>query len=165
MRYIKYFFTIIIFIIGFTTNIKSQQDDIATVKSKIATMLDNMYSALVSRDIETVKEFLAEDGLFCGTDPEEFWTTKDILKIYSEMFRAEGFEINFKIDKREIRVSPDGNSVIVVEQLIAYWISKKIPARTISHIIKTGETWKCDFQSYSMIPKNEDIDKLNKALE
>lgn len=120
MRYIKYFFTIIIFIIGFTTNINSQQDDIATVKSKIATMLDNMYSALVSKDIEAVKEFLAEDGLFCGTDPEEFWTTKDILKIYSEMFRAEGFENNFKIDKREIRVSPDGNSVIVVEQLIAY---------------------------------------------
>ena len=44
-------------------------------------------------------------------------------------------------------------------------LSEKIPIRFISHLMKTDENWTIDFFSWSFIPLNEDIAKLNEALE
>jgi hypothetical protein len=44
-------------------------------------------------------------------------------------------------------------------------ICPKIPVRWVFHLIKTGDNWLIDFFSLSLIPDNEDIGKINKALE
>jgi hypothetical protein len=74
-------------------------------------------------------------------------------------------KFNFKIDKREIRISSDGNSAVVVEQYIANFISPKIPLRVDYHLVKNNDTWLIDYTSDNLIPYNEDLGKLNKALE
>lgn len=73
--------------------------------------------------------------------------------------------MKYSIDKREIRISADGNSAISIEQCIVKNMSPKIPLRMVSHLVKTGNDWKFDFFSASLIPNNEDLGKLNKALE
>jgi hypothetical protein len=42
---------------------------------------------------------------------------------------------------------------------------KQIPFRLVYHAAKTGDKWLIDFASRNFIPENEDISKLNKALE
>ncbi|HBE41800.1 MAG TPA: hypothetical protein DDW27_11465, partial [Bacteroidales bacterium] len=59
----------------------------------------------------------------------------------------------------------DGNSAIVVEQYIMPFLSSKIPLRNVYNAVKTNDNWMIDFISWSFIPKNEDISKLNKAVE
>ncbi len=68
------------------------------------------------------------------------------------------------LDKREIRVAADGNSAIVMEQEF-FNLTPKIQMRLVSHAIKTAGGWKLDFISWNLIPKNEDIGKIIKALE
>jgi len=43
--------------------------------------------------------------------------------------------------------------------------SQKIPVRNIYHLVKVYNIWQFDFTSVSFIPDNEDIGKLNMALE
>ena len=74
-------------------------------------------------------------------------------------------KIDIKVDKREIRISKDGNSAIAFEQMFLTPYSQKIPVRTVYHLVKENDNWLIDFISTGFIPKNEDIDKLNKALE
>ncbi len=92
----------------------------------------------------------------------------DIEQLVSTM--AEGFAndsivFNYSVDKREIRVDADGKSATTLEQFTVKWISEKIPIRFVSHFVKIGDDWKIDFFSWSLVPKNDDISKLNKALE
>jgi hypothetical protein len=68
------------------------------------------------------------------------------------------------LDKREIRVSADGNSAIVMEQEF-FNPTPKIQMRLVSRALKTADGWKLDFISCSLIPKNEDIGKIIKAME
>jgi len=43
--------------------------------------------------------------------------------------------------------------------------SQKMPMRIVYHLVKNGDNWLIDFISWSFIPNNEDLGKLNKALE
>ena len=43
--------------------------------------------------------------------------------------------------------------------------SQKIPVRMVYHLVKNGDNWLFDFVSWNFIPNNEDLGKLNKALE
>jgi hypothetical protein len=43
--------------------------------------------------------------------------------------------------------------------------SQKIPVRMVYHLVKNDESWLFDFISWSFIPNNEDIAKLNAALD
>lgn len=59
----------------------------------------------------------------------------------------------------------DGNSAIAFEQMVLKPFSHKLPVRTVYHLVKANNIWLFDFTSVGFIPKNEDIDRLNKALE
>jgi hypothetical protein len=73
--------------------------------------------------------------------------------------------IDFTVDKREIFIAEDRNSAIAIEQFYFKLFSPNIMWRVIFHAVKSGEDWKLDFISWNFIPKNEDIEKINKALE
>ena len=139
--------------------------DTEAAKVAISALFDKYHSAFAAKDASTLIAALTDDALSCGTDPSEFWDKKQISDAWTQAFADTSFTINYSIDKREIRVAADGNSAIVVEQYILPIIRLKIPLRSIHHAIKVDENWMIDFTSWNFIPLNEDIEKLNKALE
>lgn len=135
------------------------------VKASVAALLDKYDSSFKAKDAPAVIALLAKDGLFCGTDPTEIWNKKQISEAWTQAFAETSMTIDFTVDKREILVAEDENSAIAIEQLYFKFISPNIMWRVIFHAFKSGEDWKLDFISWNFIPKNEDIEKINKAVE
>jgi len=139
--------------------------DIEAEKAAVAALFDKFNSAFNAKDAAAMTAFLTEDALSCGTDPTEFWNKKQITDLWTQSLADTALKINYSYSKREIRVAADGNSAIVVEQYIMPFLSSKIPLRNVCNAVKTNENWMIDFLSWNFIPKNEDIPKLNKAVE
>jgi len=139
--------------------------DTKAAKAAISALFDKYNSAFKAKDTNTLLAALTDDVLGCGTDPLEFWNKKQISDGWTQYFADTSLKITYSIDRREIRVAADGNSALVVEQYVMSVMSPNIPIRSIYHAVKAGENWMLDFISWNFIPKNEDIVKLNKALE
>ena len=165
MRYFQSFSIILLLLFGCQPKTKTEPVDLTAVKNAVNTQLDNFHQVWKAKDIDAIRTLLADDGLYCGTDPGEFWDKENLLKISARMFADESLVADYSIDKREIRVAADGNSATSLEQFTWNQLSQKIPLRFICHFVKIGDDWKIDFNSVSFIPKNADISKLNKALE
>ncbi len=43
--------------------------------------------------------------------------------------------------------------------------SQKIPIRMVYHLVNDNNTWLVDFPSTGFVPDNQDLEKLNKAVE
>ena len=134
-------------------------------RAGINALLDKYDLAFKAKDAPTLIALLAEDGLFCGTDPSEIWDKKQISDGWTQAFADTSLMIDFTVDKRDILIAEDGNSAIAIEQFYFKLFSPNIQWRAIFHAIKSGEAWKLDFISWNFIPKNEDIEKINKAVE
>ena len=165
MRYFYFFSIFFLFLFGCQPETTTEPIDLTAVKLEINTQLDNFYSLTNARNIEAYKTYLTDDGLYCGTDPEEFFSKEKLIALSVEMFANDSLELKYSIDKRVIRVASDGKSAISVEQSTVEWISANIPVRIVSHLVKIENNWKIDFFSWSLVPNNADIGKLNKALE
>ncbi len=139
--------------------------DIAGEKIAISALFDKYNSAFKAKDAATLTTLLTDDALSCGTDPSEFWNKKQITDLLTQSSADTALKINYTYSRREIRVATDGNSAIVVEQSIMPFLSSKIPIRTVYNAVKTNDIWMIDFISWNFIPINEDIPKLNKAVE
>lgn len=139
--------------------------DMTESKHAVAKVLDAHWSALKSKDADAVIALVSEDFLSCGSDPKEFWNKTDIYNTIKQMLANSELKIDIKVDKREIRIAKDGNSAIAFEQMFLTPFSKKIPVRTVYHLVKENNTWLIDFTSTGFIPNNADIEKLNKTLE
>ena len=165
MQYFKFFFIVLVVFIGCQPNTNTEPVDLAVAKKAINTQLDNLHQASKDKDINFFKTVFTDDGLCLGTDPGEFWDKEQVIGINLHMFEDESITFDYSIDKREIRVDPDGNSAICVEQFTWNTLSQKIPIRLIHHFIKVDDDWRLDFVSWSLIPLNADLEKLNKALK
>jgi hypothetical protein len=66
---------------------------------------------------------------------------------------------------REIVVGPGGKSAVAVTQYVIPAWSPNIPWRQVYHMVKVKKEWKILLINVAFIPKNEDIQKLNAALE
>jgi uncharacterized protein (TIGR02246 family) len=139
--------------------------DTAAAKIAVNTLLDKYNSAWNAKDVSTMTALLTDDGLFCGTDPSELWDKKTLSAGWTQAMSDTSMNFNYSVDKREIRIAADGNSAIALEQFYMKAISQKMPVRLIFHVVKSSDNWMIDFLSWALIPKNEDIGKLNKALE
>ena len=151
--------------VAFGQTSKTIQVDFEAEKAAVADLFDKYYSAMNAKDASILPTLLTEDVLVCGTDPTEFWNKDQITDLWAQGLAESTLEINITVNKREIRVAEDGNSAVVVEQYILPFLSSKIPIRNVNYAVKTNDKWKIDFMSFNFIPKNEDISKLNKALE
>lgn len=134
-------------------------------KDVVASFMEKYNNAFNTKDLNLIDSCLDKGGLFLGTDPKEFWSKDSVMAVYKRIFTDTSLHKMFTIKKRDVQMAPDGNSAMVTEQMIIKMISPKIPLRAVSHVIKTGEGWKIDYNSLAFIPKNEDIPKLDKALE
>ncbi len=145
-----------------------QQNESAPQVSKdeatkaVGELFDGFNSAFNKKDASAMGNYLSDDGLFLGTDPEEFFNKQRVMQEVSNMAQDTSVNANYTIEKREIRVSPDGQMALVVEQTIVPFLGK-IPARMIGHAsMKDGE-WKIDFYSWNLIPKNDMLKKISEA--
>jgi len=155
----------LVLLAGCQPKTKIEPVDLVAAKNAIHIQLDNLHQSSRDKDIDFLKAVLTDDVLCCGTDPGEFWDKEQVIGINLNMFENESIVYDYSIDKREIRVGPDGHSAICVEQFTWNFLSQKIPIRLVHHFIKVDNDWKVDFLSWSLIPLNADLEKLNKALE
>jgi ketosteroid isomerase-like protein len=139
--------------------------DLTAEKVSVTKALDAHWEAVKAKDADAVMALLTDDVLSCGSDPEEFWNKTDLYNNIRQVFADTSLKTDITIDKREIRISKDGNSAIAFEQMVLKPFSHKLPVRTVYHLVKANNIWLFDFTSVGFIPKNEDIDRLNKALE
>ncbi|MDD3909604.1 MULTISPECIES: nuclear transport factor 2 family protein [Proteiniphilum] len=137
--------------------------DLAAVEDTVSIEADKFHSAYASNDLNTYSAYLLDDVLVCGTDPRELWSKKQFAEYRNDQFPDSVILETIPLQK-EIKVSPDGKSAIVVVQLFVPAISSKIPVRNITHMLKAGDKWKIDFISFSLITENENIEKLDMAL-
>lgn len=160
-----YFLMIVAVMIFAACQPKTQPVDTAAAKVEVNDLMENYLTAWNSKDVKTLTSLIADDGMFCGTDPGEIMDKKTVADAWKMAFADSTFNNIFTVDKREIRMDSDGNSAIVMEQHVANPYTPKIPWRLICRAVKTTDGWKLDFISWCLIPKNEDIGKLNMALE
>ena len=139
--------------------------DMNESKEAVRKVLDTHWSAVKAKDAVAVMALVTDDFLSYGSDPEEVWNKTEMYNTVKRMFGNTELKTDITVDKREIRVARDGNSAIALEQMYLKPFSEKIPVRTVYHLVKDNNTWLIDFTSTGFIPKNEDIGKLNKALE
>jgi len=139
--------------------------DITESEEAVTRVLDAHWSAVKGKDADAVIALVTDDFLSYGTDPKEFWNKTDMYNTVKQMFANTKLKIEITIDIREIRIARDGNSAIALEQMFMNPFSQKIPVRTVYHLVKDNHIWLIDFTSTGFTPNNEDIDKINKALE
>ena len=139
--------------------------DTAAAKVAVTTVLDKYNSAFKAKDVNAILTLLTDDGLFCGTDSKELMDKASLSNMMNQTLADTSLKVNYTIDKREIRIAADGNSAIAVEQMFFKAFSQKIPMRMVYHLVKNNDNWLFDFVSWNFIPNNEDLGKLNKALE
>jgi uncharacterized protein (TIGR02246 family) len=147
------------------TKTKIVPADTAAAKIAVTSVLDKFSSAMKAKDSNAIMTLLTDDGLYCGTDSKELLNKADLLNLMNQMFSDTSYVPNYIIDKREIRIAADCNSAIAVEQMFDKSFSQKIPFRMVYHLVKNNENWLFDFISWNIIPNNEDLGKLSKALE
>jgi len=139
--------------------------DKAATKAAISALLDEFQSAFKGTDASKVIVLLTDDALILGTDPSEFMDKKQISDAWTQVMSDTSVVLDYSIDRREIRVTADGNSAVAVEQFMFPVLSSKIMVRNVYHVIKHEEKWLIDFMSFNLIPKNADLKKLDAALE
>lgn len=139
--------------------------DPEAVKAELATFMDEYNTAYKAMDINKMTAFCTDNAMFLGTDPSEFWNKQQIIDYFMAQGTDSTMKIEFKVDRREILVAADGNSAIVVEQFFIPLISTKIQVRCIDKVVKVNDKWMFDLLSWNIVARNEDIPKLNAALE
>jgi uncharacterized protein (TIGR02246 family) len=139
--------------------------DTVAAKAAISALFDDFNTAFKGDDAGKVIVLLTDDALALGTDPSEFLDKKQISDAWTQLMADTSVTLDYSVDRREIRLAADGNSAVVIEQFMFPMLSSKIPVRNIYHVTKLNEKWMIDFMSFNLIPKNEDLAKLNAALE
>ena len=130
----------------------------------IESFIKTYYKASQEGDITLISPLLADDGLFCGTDPSEYWNKNDILEMFEQSFTGEAPDMSEMVKKRVIHLSDNGMSAMIVEHIAMEW-SPNIPIRQTFHVTRNGDAWHIDFIGWAFIADNDDIGKLNAAVE
>ena len=143
---------------------KTSAVDMEAEKAIIDSIFTVFNAAFSNKDVSTLSSYLTEDALCCGTDPSEFWTKQQITDLWAQMLADSAPKINF-ISDRKIKVAADGHSAVVVDQYMMSAFSPNIPWRNIYQLVKVNDHWMIDFLASNFIPKNEDIQKLNEAMD
>jgi len=118
-----------------------------------------------AKDAGTFTSYLADGGQFYGSDPSETWDKETFSALIIPLFADPSKHYGFTLLHREVLVSTQGNSALVLEQFTMKEIIPNIIWRSVTHVAKTGDHWLIDFMCRGFIFKNEDVEKVSKALE
>jgi uncharacterized protein (TIGR02246 family) len=137
--------------------------DLDAAKKEVTTMLDDYHGAMKTKNASLMANLFAEEGLYCGTDPNELWDKEAFSDYIRQAFADTSVVTNYTVERRKVRVSPDGKSAIAVEQFIDSY-SPKILVRVVSHLVRDSISWKLDFTSWALVPTNADLPRINQAV-
>ena len=132
-------------------------------EDEVLSFIEKYYKVAAGQDMDALADMLADNGLFCGTDPTEYWDKEAIIEMFRQSMSGDAPDMSEMLKKRVINVAQNGTSAIIVEHLAMPW-SPNLPVRQTFHIVRNGEKWEIDFIGWSFIAANEDIGKLNEAL-
>ena len=136
--------------------------DTAQARRDLTLILDSMHNSFTRRDVSYIDHYMAKDGLFMGTDPGELLNFSDFRAYQVSMFMDTTLNVELNIKERIIRVH--GGSANLVEQYMAPGISQKLMLRNVAHARYEKGRWVIDMLTYNVIPKNEDVPKIDRAL-
>lgn len=137
--------------------------DLNSVTEEVNTFMEKNKKIWETNDTTALKEIYADELVIFGTDPYELWTKRQYLDEWKKII-AEGFIFEHSDIKRDIRVAKNGKSAMVSEQYFIPMISSKFQVRAVFQVEKNGDKWLINYLSWAIIPRNEDIEKLNAAL-
>jgi ketosteroid isomerase-like protein len=137
--------------------------DLEAEETAARKMLDGFLSVVTASDVDSMATYLTEDALIVGTDPGEFWGKEQAITLWKQIAAVMDLDFQF-IDGQNFIIAPDGNSAIALRQFYIPAAAPKIAARYVFYMIKIEGVWKVRFWETGMIPKNEDMTKLNEAL-
>ena len=144
--------------------INSSDTTVSHPKREIAAVLDTMHEGFQKKDFKQLESCLTDDGLYLGTDPSQVWSKKQLTEYYDSN-GADSGTVTYNLISRNILLSRNNNSAIAIEQFFSGGKSEKIMLRGVARLIYRNDEWKINFYSWSMIPRNQDMNKINKALE
>jgi len=137
--------------------------DLKAEEAAVDNLMDKFFGAIMAQDVPTMASFLADNTLVCGTDPSEFWNKQQVTDLWAQM--VAGSVPEFKdIGERIVKVAADGNSAVTVDQNMIPAYSANLAFRNVAHLVKSADGWKIFLFSSAIIPKNEDLPKLDQAL-
>jgi hypothetical protein len=139
--------------------------DLDAARAELEALSDSYYDAWEMRDIEMLEGMIADWGLYAGTDPKEFWNKEQILDLWKRFFANPDATLDYTPIGRNINVSPCGMTAVIVNQGTHNKWSPNIPVRLTFHALKMGESWQIVFINWSFVFKNEDVKRLNAALD
>ncbi len=144
--------------------VKTEVVDLKAAGAAITKVADAYMKAWNAEDMTKLSELVADGGQFCGTDPSEELDKAALLEMWTTAF-ADSTDYSYQVKQRRIRMAEDGKSAILVEHLVIGGWSSILHVRQTYQIIQAGDAWVIDFISWGFMVKNEDVDRLNKALE
>lgn len=153
MKKTTIFFTLFLFVLGFTTI--SAQAKFEKEKTEISTMLNAYNIAAAKADFNTYFSYFAEESSFIGTDASEVWD-KQAFKVWAKPYFDKKTTWNFTSLKRNIYFSKDGKLAWFDELLDT---QMKI-CRGSGVLEKISGQWKIRQYVLSMTVPNEVVDQV-----
>jgi hypothetical protein len=133
-------------------------------KSAIFATADKFHTAFREKKAEDIKNLTTETGVYMGTDPEEVYNQQSFRDYLMKKLNNPAIgTIEYKIDRREIVFEDNSKSAVVIDQFTPIAFTQNIPWRMVSHLVKKDGSWKFDFISLSMVPKNGVVPAINMA--
>lgn len=119
--------------------------DLAATEKAVGELFNAYGQATKDKDVPGVAAALDDNGLFLGTDPKEFWDKQTIIGEFQRMVSDTSVHLDFILERRDIRISPDGQSALVIEQCTVPFLSKRVATRNIGHAKAVNGKWIIDF--------------------
>jgi hypothetical protein len=137
--------------------------DTAKARQELNAVADDLHRLFKKKDLGFMDKYLAKDGLYLGTDPDEVWTFDQFRTYMERGFSDTAARISdYSISRRDITMH--GATAVVIDQYMFPELSNKVMVRTIGHARYDSGKWIFDMYSWNMIPKNEDLPKISRSL-
>lgn len=162
-----YFLSIIIVMIVVGCQQKEQIEsvDLKATNDTVTQLLDEYLDAWNAKDIDALNVMVADDGLYCGSDPSEILDKSSLMDMFIQVFSDTTYSYSYKVDVRKVKVAANGNFAIAMEHISMSGWSPLLKMRQTFQIVKTNNKWEIDYIGWGFLTKNENVEKLNNALE
>jgi len=154
----------VIIFAGCQSKVENEIVDLSAINNNINSFMDEYQEAYNTRNVSVLSTLLADNGVYCGTAPGEIFEKQNVIDLWEVIFADTTINLEYSKETREISIANDGKSAIVTERTSFAW-SPNIQTRQTFHLVVNDDGWIIDYASWAFLIKNEDVDKLNAALE
>ena len=142
-------------VLTLSISVKAQDNE----KTNIANLIDNWHKAAADVNQEAYFDFIADDGIYIGTDSTEIWSKQEFFE-WSKQYFEKGKAWTFTCNSRNIHISNDG-SFAWFDELLS---SRDITLRGSGVIQKGNVSWKLKHYVLSLPVPNEKFKAVIKVM-